>query len=295
LKSIHKWLLLAFTAAVTVSAAIFMVFTPASPNLVSKDSPLRESARTAPEFTRDPVQAVDRETLLAELSDWDMEAGEWGERVTGVKNRHDTEEKVIALTFDACGGPLGNGIDEELISFLQENKIPATLFVNFRWIDEHEERFIDLADDPLFTIENHGTAHLPLSVQGNSAWGINGTSSPEEAVDEILVNQEHIAALTGNTPAFFRSGTAHYDEKAVEIVQMAGLEAVNFDILGDAGATYSAGQVEAALLESRPGSIALLHMNQPSSGTAEGVKRAVPALREAGFTFVHVGDYPLTE
>ena len=30
---------------------------------------------------------------------------EWGEKVTGVKTRLGTNQKVIALTFDACGGP----------------------------------------------------------------------------------------------------------------------------------------------------------------------------------------------
>lgn len=73
---------------------------------------------------------------------------------------------------------------------------------------------------------------------------------------------------------------------AVEIVQQLGMSVVNYDILGDAGATFSANQVKQALLSSKPGSIVLLHMNQPSSGTAEGVKMAIPLLRDQGFRFV---------
>ena len=60
--------------------------------------------------------------------------------------------------------------------------------------------------------------------------------------------------------------------------------------MGDAGATYSAAEVERALLRAEPGSIALLHMNQPNSGTAEGVSQAVPLLHTEGFTFVHLDD-----
>lgn len=83
--------------------------------------------------------------------------------------------------------------------------------------------------------------------------------------------------LTGRAPRWFRSGTAYVDEVAVGIVRALGLEVVNYDVLGDAGATFTPAQVEQALLGARPGSIALLHLNHPGSGTAAGVAAAVPA------------------
>ncbi|GAE36437.1 hypothetical protein [Halalkalibacter akibai] len=109
----------------------------------------------------------------------------------------------------------------------------------------------------------------------------------------MLGNQETIKRLTGQAPTMFRSGTAFYDEIAVEIVNELGLEVVNFNVLGDAGATFSVEQVHRALLGAKSGSIVLLHMNQPSSGTAEGVKKAVYDLREMGFSFVLLEDYEL--
>lgn len=211
---------------------------------------------------------------------------EWGENVTGVNQRFVTDKKEIALTFDACGGPYGNGFDEDLITFLRHEQIPATLFINERWILENEEIFFHLADDPLFQLENHGTFHAPLSVNGGEAWGIPATTSAEEVYQEIMQNHETVKQLTGHSMTLFRSGTAYYDEVAVELAHALGYEVINFDILGDAGATFSASQVENALLAAKPGSIVLLHMNQPNSGTAQGVKNAVPLLREAGFEFV---------
>ncbi|GGA79587.1 polysaccharide deacetylase family protein [Ornithinibacillus halotolerans] len=211
---------------------------------------------------------------------------EWGENVTGVKQRFVTERDEIALTFDACGGPYGNGVDEDLITFLRAEQIPATLFVNERWILENEKMFLSLANDPLFQIENHGTAHSPLSVNGGEAWGIPATTSPEEAYEEIMRNHRTVMDLTGHSMTLFRSGTAFYDEIAVQLANSLGYEVVNFDVLGDAGATFSASQVEQALLSARPGSIILLHMNQPTSGTADGVKAAIPQLLADGFEFV---------
>ena len=48
---------------------------------------------------------------------------EWGENVAGVKTRLNTNRKVIALTFDACGGPKGSGFDGELIHYLERRII----------------------------------------------------------------------------------------------------------------------------------------------------------------------------
>ena len=150
--------------------------------------------------------------------------------------------------------------------------MPATLFVNARWIEANPRMFRRLAADPLFEIANHGTEHRPLSVTGRSVYGIAGTASVGEVVDEVVVNQRLITRLAGAAPAFFRSGTAYYDDVAVRVVDDLGLQVVNFDVLGDAGATYSAAQVADAMLSSKPGSIILAHMNRPASGTADGIK-----------------------
>jgi peptidoglycan/xylan/chitin deacetylase (PgdA/CDA1 family) len=64
-------------------------------------------------------------------------------------------------------------------------------------------------------------------------------------------------------------------------------------VLGDAGATFTKEQVTAALLTSVPGSIVILHMNHPESGTGKGVMAAVPLLKKKGFRFVRLSDYPL--
>ena len=238
-----------------------------------------------------PKQQTDVVSL--DLKQFDRQPVEWGENVSGVKTRIKTDQRQIALTFDACGGDHGNGYDEELISFLKAEQIPATLFFNERWIIANEDIFLELAAHPLFQIENHGTTHSPLSINGGEAWGIQATQSPEEVHDEIINNHEKVLSLADREMTLFRSGTAFYDEVAVELAHALGYEVVNFDILGDAGATYSSGQVKNALMDAQPGSIALLHMNQPRSGTAEGVKQAIPLLQEQGFEFVLLEDKTL--
>ncbi|MFY0543249.1 polysaccharide deacetylase family protein [Brevibacillus sp. H7] len=217
----------------------------------------------------------------------------WGENVPGVKRRLATKEKVIALTLNACGGPKGDQYDAELMHFLRQQNVPATLFINSRWIDANYWTFMALSRNPLFEIENHGFSHKPLSVNGKQALGIQGTRNPGEAVDEVLKNHRKIQWNTGRQPRFFRSGTAYYDEVAVKIANDLGETVVNYNVLPDSGATFTSEQVKNALLSAKPGSIVLLHMNQPKKETAEGVKKAIPELKRRGFRFVKLQDYPL--
>ena len=218
---------------------------------------------------------------------------EWGETVEGVKTRLDTTEMVIALTFDACGGPKGSRYDAALIEFLRSEKIPATLFVSGSWIDANPAVFKNLASDPLFEIANHGLAHKPCSVNGKPAYGIRGTASVGELVDEIEKNGRKIEAATGRKPKFYRPGTAYCDEVAVKVAGELGYEVVNYSMLGDAGATWPPEKILQALLKAGPGSIVILHMNQPRSKTSAGLKEAIAPLKEKGFRFVKLSEFPL--
>jgi len=224
---------------------------------------------------------VDPELLTSEPS-------EWGETVTGVRTRL-ADQTAVALTLDACGGRGGNGYDASLIDTLREYEVPATLFMNARWVEANRHAFADLAADPLFEIANHGTDHRPLSVTGRHAYGISGTASAEAAIEEVLGCQRMLTEQTGTAPRFFRSGTAFYDDVAVRIVRQLGLEVAGYSILGDAGATLSANQVRDALLSTGGGEIVLLHMNHPSSGTGGGMAAAIPTMLERGTSFTTLG------
>ena len=218
---------------------------------------------------------------------------QWGENVPGVRTRLATDEKVIALTLDACGSAKGSGVDAALMDFLAQERIPATLFINARWIDANPTLFRELAANPLFEIANHGLRHKPASVNGRSIYGINGTKDASELVEEIELNASKIEAITGVRPKLYRSGSAYYDEVAVEFSCFLKHEVAGYSVLGDAGATYTAAQVKAALLGAAPGDVILCHLNHPESGTAAGIIAAVPELRTRGFRFVRMSDYPL--
>jgi len=197
--------------------------------------------------------------------------------------RHGKER--VALTFDACGGARGSGYDRSIIATLRKRNVPATLFLNSRWIAAHPHVAADLADDPLFELGNHGWLHRPLTVAGQSAYGIRGTSSPGEAYDEIVRGLHAVAELTGRAPAWYRPGTAWADDIGVAIARRLGLRVISFSINADEGATASKQRVVANLKKARRTDITLGHFNQPQGKTAEGFAKELPKMIRAGRHF----------
>lgn len=213
---------------------------------------------------------------------------EWGLAVTGVVTR--SAAQPVVLTLDACGGPGGAGVDQELLGLLRQLAVPATLFVNARWVQANLGLATELGHDPLFELANHGWAHRPLSVVGKSAYRIPGTGSVAEAYDELTGCLELLRAASGVEPRFFRSGTAHLDEVAAGMTRRLGMLPVNFSVNADGGATLGPGAVAAALAGVRPGDIVIAHFNKPGSGTGPGFRRALPQLLAGGTTFARLGD-----
>ncbi|MGV9412997.1 polysaccharide deacetylase family protein [Nocardia sp. NPDC003693] len=235
-----------------------------------------------------PVTLADGGTAAVVAKYAGHKPSRWGPDLSGIRTSFAAQGKQFALTLDACGGPGNNDIDENLLSLLIAQRIPATLFLNKRWIDANPARAEQLAGNPLFELANHGVAHKPLSVNGRAAYEIRGTASVQEAVDEVWLNHERLTAVAGRAPRFFRPGTAHYDDLGVSIVQDLGETPIGYTINADYGATATAAQVQAGLLAAKPGGIALAHMHRPRSGTAAGLFGALPALRDKGFEFVHL-------
>lgn len=213
---------------------------------------------------------------------------QWGTDLPGV--RATVPDGALALTFDACGGPGGDGYDAALIATLRRQAVPATLFLNARWIDANPGPFAELAADPLFALGNHGTAHRPLSVTGRPAYGITGTADPAAAYREVADNHAKLTALLGRPPLWFRSGTAHYDDIAVRIVGDLGERVAGFAVNGDGGATFTPGQVAATVTAAPPGSVVISHLNHPASGTGPGYAQALPRMLDAGKVFVRLPD-----
>ncbi len=221
--------------------------------------------------------------------------GQFGPFVKGVDEDIKTNSKVLALTFDACGGPHGSAYDEALINFLSQNKIPATLFLSGLWIDANPEKAKALAADSLFEIENHGLTHHPCSIDGETKYGIRGTANVAQAVDEIELNARKIEFITLHKPLYYRSATATADEACSAIAKLLGETIISYDLLsGDAVAGTPISIIEQNLINgAKDGAIVIMHMNHPEWNGYEALAKAMPVWQRLGYRFVKLKHHPL--
>ncbi len=234
---------------------------------------------------------LDAQALLMTQRYGAQQPQHWGPKARGVKRRLRTDERVLALTFDACGGEY----DEELVEVLRREEIPAAFFVSGKWLRRHKEIVKELAEDPLFRIENHGLEHRPLSVNGASVFDLPGTRNIAEIVEEVESNALSIEAVTGRRPKCFRAAGAFCDEVAAKVALDLGQTIVSYSVNGDAGGTLQKQRILDGLLEAPSGSIVIFHVNRPAMPIAEAISEAIPVLKNAGVQFVHLSDHELSE
>lgn len=208
----------------------------------------------------------------------------------GVVDAYEAESSPsVALTFDACGGPGGDDFDEKLVDVLRKHGARPTLFVSARWARDRPSTVRSLSREG-FEIASHGDLHRPCSVDGRSAYNVRGTRDLAEALREIDDSSAFLEKLVGKEVRFFRPGTAHFDDVCADLARKVGRIPIGFQVNGDSGAGASRAAVRKAIVDAKPGSIVLLHMNHPEGQTAEGVKDALPELDRKGTKVVALGD-----
>lgn len=262
---------------------------PATPSAATSGSATSPSTPTTPAPTVQRPPLPSREQVLESLVSRRPQA--FGLDVPGVVSRLSAGSSAVALTFDACGGSGGgDGVDTALIDLLRRLDVPATLFLNTRWIAANDSYARELAKDPLFELANHGHRHLPLTVDGRAAYGIKGTHSLGEAYDEVEAAVQWFVTHAGAPPRWFRSGTAHVDDVCAQMARLVGQPIAGFSVNGDAGATFSAEQVRSTVSGVAAGDIVISHMNRPRSGTGKGYAAVLPKLLDRGVRFTRLSE-----
>ncbi|MEQ1881392.1 MAG: polysaccharide deacetylase family protein [Burkholderiales bacterium] len=204
-----------------------------------------------------------------------------------------SEEKVVALTLDACGG----GVDQGIIDFLIEHRIPATIFVTRRWLRRNPtalELLKTHAD--LFDIENHGAKHLPAVIGiDRQIYGIPGVADLAAVKREVADGAAAVEAATGIAPRWYRGATASYDLEAIKAIEAMGYKVAGFSVNADHGGLFAKDRVVSRLKKVRSQDIILAHLNRPASGTRAGLAEGLTWLQENGFQFVMLRDSEVSD
>jgi len=198
------------------------------------------------------------------------------------------DARVVALTLDACDG----GFDGDLIGFLIENRIAATIFATKKWLDRNPQAVALLkAHSDLFDIENHGANHVPAVIGRNrEVYGIAGEADVAHLKREVTRGAAAVSAATGSPPRWYRAATGEYDPEAIKVIEAMGYKVAGFSVNADDGATLSRRRVMARLKKVKDGDIIIAHLNKPGSETAEGLAVGLKQLLGRGFRFVKLND-----
>lgn len=186
-----------------------------------------------------------------------------------------TEEKKVALTFDAAWGADDT---DTLIEVLSRYNAPATFFVVGGWVDKYPEevkRLNDAGND----VMNHSSTHPYM------------TKLSEAQMKEQLENcNEKIAAITGKAPTLFRCPYGDYNNTVVSTVESIGMKAIQWDVDSlDWKDTSTVESIVTRVTEKvKPGSIVLFHND--ADHTPEALPIILEKLIADGYTFVKVAE-----
>jgi peptidoglycan/xylan/chitin deacetylase (PgdA/CDA1 family) len=196
------------------------------------------------------------------------------------------QDKVVALTLDACGGRF----DAQFAQFLIEQRIQTTVFATRRWIRRNPEALALLkAHADLFEIEDHGANHVPAIVGADRrVYGLAGAADLKQLRREVTGGADAVKAATGTAPHWYRGATGEYDPQALKAIEQMGYKVAGFSVNADNGATLSQKQIVARLKKVRSGDIIIAHLNKPDSDTGKGMAQGLQFLMAQGFRFVRL-------
>ena len=126
-----------------------------------------------------------------------------------------SEEKVVALTFDAAWG---NEDTQQLIDILGQYNVPATFFLVGDWVDNYPESVKALSDAG-HSVQNHSNTHPYLT-----------QCSADTIMSELNACNDKIEAITGVRPTLIRPPYGDYNDTVVNTIRSMGMEPIQWDV-----------------------------------------------------------------
>ncbi|MEQ1753081.1 MAG: polysaccharide deacetylase family protein [Micropepsaceae bacterium] len=203
--------------------------------------------------------------------------------VADVVTRLPTQDKVVALTFDACEAYQPAAFDRSILDYLLSKKIPFTVFASGRFVENNLDDIRTLASLDFVDIENHSWDH-PNTMN---------MFTPAHVAGQVERATTTIFEVTGKPPQFFRFPAGNYNPGGLKAVEEMGYHVVHWRwASGDPDKRESGNALVKRVAEKvRPGDILIFHINGRGWHTGEALPRIVEELTAQGYRFVLVSDY----
>ncbi|HHX95401.1 MAG TPA: polysaccharide deacetylase family protein [Clostridia bacterium] len=187
----------------------------------------------------------------------------------------DTEEKKIAISFDACWG---SERTDDIMDILDDNKVKATFFLVNIWLEDYPDKAKEVAERG-HEIGLHSTTH-PHFTQ----------LSVEEMKEELTKNKEMVKKVTGYDAKLFRPPFGDYNNEVIKTARELDLTTIQWSVDSlDWRENLSAQDISKRILERvEKGSIILMHND--GQHTPEVIKVVLPELKRQGYSIVPISE-----
>lgn len=208
-------------------------------------------------------------------------------------NVNSNGDKVIALTFD--DGPWDKQTDE-ILDILEQNDAKATFFTVGQCISGHEKE-LQRAASMGCEIGTHTWDHAEGSGEGVSLIKM----STDERKQEVQKGLEAIKNATGQEAStIFRCPGGNFDTSVATDLEGIVTAEIGWNVDTTDWKKPGADVIAQCIQSAGPGNIILMHDGGGDrSQTIEGLRQALPKLKEQGYSFITVQEllekYPYQE
>lgn len=186
----------------------------------------------------------------------------------------DTEEKKVAISFDAAWG---NDDTAKLLEILDKYNIKTTFFMTGGWVASYPDdvKAIQAAGHDL---GNHSENHKNMS-----------TLSADDCKSELMSVHEKVKDLTSVDMMLFRPPYGDYDDLVIQTAKSCGYYAIQWDVDSLDWKNYGVDSIISTVLNHKNlgnGSIILMHNG--AKYTAAALPSVIEGLQAKGYEIVPI-------
>lgn len=186
----------------------------------------------------------------------------------------DTQEKVVALSYDAAWGA---DKTDDILTVLKEYDAQATFFLVGFWVDKFPEK-VKAIQDAGMEIGTHTDNHLDLA-----------KNNADTIKSELSTSIDKITAITGAPVSLFRAPFGSYNNTVIDVATSLGLKTIQWNIDSLDWKGLSAQDINTRVMKNlQPGSIILMHNN--ADNVVQATKMVLENLKERGYKVSTIGN-----
>lgn len=195
--------------------------------------------------------------------------------IYGVK----TEEKKVALTFDAAWGA---DKTSKIVEILKQNEVGGTFFLVGFWSEKYPDKIKEINDAGI-TIGTHSNTHPKMS-----------TLSADKIKSELEISSELIEKITNKKVEYFRPPYGDYNDTLIETASTLGLKTIQWTVDTLDWKGISAQEILSRVKKDvTNGSIILMHNN--SDHIVEALPMIISYLKTEGYKMVNIEELVLSD